>query len=417
MSDFIIAKKLLLSTLTPMLLIAGTNQNLALAQPTKTQSTIPSKTVTVNGKTVQVPDFEQTTFESLPPTTSSGSLIVPQKVIDDLGFDPSTAWVAGQKPQTFLKLGSLSGLGIQKLSIEQIGYLTNISSDTQKLNTFQPIEWQSADSLLQAMPGLSDTPLQDVGPLLSLFEKYGVSSDILNSTVGNAVQSVPEVAKKLLGKELDLSKYKLNDIPGLGQVPLQEFKGWSAATVAGIPSLSQVRWKDFPTPPPGVIRTVAPIDFTGSKEETMSKEAIPYVISGSIEPKSGLRTIPVPPPIGQKIPYVELADYFGSQGPSYGGRWFAGSQHVSGGYGILRAVNGGKEPTGLATYGPLFKVSLNETDETKGLATFNISFRFCLKTAVFDYGCTPYSIATVPWIPARETEGVPVTASYNGGGK
>jgi len=104
MSDFIIAKKLLLSTLTPMLLIAGTNQNLALAQPTKTQPTIPSKAVTVNGKTVQVPDFEQTTFDSLPPTTSSGSLIVPQKVIDDLGFDPSTAWVAGQKPQTFLKL-------------------------------------------------------------------------------------------------------------------------------------------------------------------------------------------------------------------------------------------------------------------------------------------------------------------------
>ncbi len=409
-------KFVLLSTLLPALITAKTNQSPVLAQsPSRTPDAIPSKTLTVNGKTVQVPDFDLLTFDSLPPTTSSGSFTVPQKVVDDLGFDPSTAWVAGQKPETFLKLGSVSGLSVQKLSIEQIGQLTNTSPSTQALDKFQPIATQSADSLVQAIPGLADTPLQDVGPLSELFQKYGVSSDIANSTVGNAVQSQPEIAKKLLGKELDLSKYQIKDIPGLEKVPLQELKGWSTATVAGIPSLSQVQWKDFPTPPPGVIRTIAPIDFTWSEFETMSSSAIPHVISGSIEPRSGLKTIPVPPPIGQKIPYVELADYLGRMGPSYGGRWFAGTQQVSGGYGILKAVNGGLEPTGLATYGPLFKVSLDKTDETKGMATFNISFRFCMKTALFDYGCTPYCLATIPWIPARETEAVPVTASYGRG--
>lgn len=386
-------------------------QDSAFAQTTTTtSSTIPTKTMMVNGQTVQAPDFDSFTFESLPPTTSNGSLSVPSEAIDYLGFDPSTSWVAGQEVETFLKLGSLFGLGVQKMSLQKIAALTDTNLNTLGLDKFQVIEWQSAQSLLAAVPSLENMPLQDVAPLSDLFLKYGTTPSM---TVGDAVQAQPEVATKLLGEELNLSAYKINDIPDLENVPIQDFKDWALAVVDGIPSLSQVHWNDFPVPPPGVIRTLAPVDFTWSKEETVSADAIPHVISGSIEPKSGLYTFPVPPPIGQKISYVELADYFGPSGLSYGSRWFAGgSQDVPGGYGVLKAVNGGKEPTGLATYGPLFKVSLDETDETKGQATFNIHFRYCMKTAFFDFGCTPYYIGPIPWIPAKETEAVVVTAGY-----
>lgn len=243
--------------------------------------------------------------------------------------------------------------------------------------------------------------------MADLFEKYGISP---NLTAANAVRARPEVAAKLLGKELNLGRYKINEIPGIENVPIGNFKGWAVATVDGIPALSQVRWNDFPVPPPCKIRTIARVDFTWSKEEMVSADAIPHVISGSVEPLSGLSVIPTPPPVGQKFPYIELVDYLGQQGPSYGARWYAGSQKVKGGYGALRAVNHGKEPTGLATYGPLFKVSLETTDETTGQATFNLNFRYCMKTAFSDLGCTPYCFS-IPWIPVRETEGVVLTSS------
>lgn len=397
-------KNSLLSVLSVAPFAAFSIHNCSLAQTTS----IPTKEVILNDRKVQVPDFDRITFGSLPPTTTDGALSVPQEAVNYLGFDSSTSWVAGQKPETFLKLGSLFGFGVQKMSLQKIANLSGTSLKTLRLDRFQAIKWQSARSLLSAIPSLKNTPLRNVAPLADLFKKYGISP---NLTVGNAIWARPEVATKLLGKELELSSYKIDDIPGIEIAPIQKFKGWAVATVDGIPALSQVYWNDFPVPPPSKIRTIARVDFTWGKEEMVSADAISHVISGSVEPKSGMYTIPVPPPIGQRFSYIELVDDLGQQGPSYGDRWYAGNQEVPGGYGVLKAVNNGKEPTGLATYGPLFKVSLNTTDETTGTATFNINFRYCLKTAFSDLGCSPYCFS-IPWIPARETEGVVVTTSY-----
>lgn len=132
-------------------------QNFSFAQTTS----IPTKEVTVNGRTVQAPDFDRITFSSLPPTTTDGALSVPQEAINYLGFDPSTSWVAGQKPETFLKLGSLFGFGVQKMSLQKIANLTRTRLKTLRLARFQAIEWQSASSLLSAIPSLKNTPLRE----------------------------------------------------------------------------------------------------------------------------------------------------------------------------------------------------------------------------------------------------------------
>ena len=173
--------RLLIASITASLAMINI-QDSAFAQTTATtSSTIPTKTVTVNGQTVQAPDFNSFSFESLPPTTSDGSLTVPSEAVDYLGFDPSTSWVAGQEVETFLKLGSLFGFGVQKMSLENIAALTDINLNTLGLDKFQVIEWQSAQSLLAAVPSLENTPLQDVAPLLDLFEKYGTTPSKLIS--------------------------------------------------------------------------------------------------------------------------------------------------------------------------------------------------------------------------------------------
>ena len=67
----------------------------------------------------------------------------------------------------------------------------------------------------------------------------------------------------------------------------------------------------------------------------------------------------------------------------------------------------------MMVYGPQFKVVLTGTDETLGAAKFGIYFRHCARTAFFDFGCTPYYIGPIPWIPASETDAVIVTTSVH----
>jgi hypothetical protein len=396
---------------SPLLLLGATIQSL-LAQ-TNTSKPLPTKTVMVNGQSVQAPDFDQITIESFAPATSGGSITMPPEVVQLLGFDVSTSWTAGQEIETYLMLGSLVGMQPQQFSLQGIADLTGIPLDQYNLDDFQTMDWQSVNTLVEAIPGLGDEILRDVQPFADLFAQYApyVSDGI---TVNDAIQLAPDVAELALGESLDLSQYKIADIPGLGEVKIGELANWAVTLLNGVPSLTQVHWNDFPVPPPGVIRTIAPLDFAWSKEEMVSLDALPHVASGSVEPHTGLVTLPVPPQVGKKMPYVEFADFFGRLGLTYGSRWFAAaSQDVPGGYGTLKAVNDGKEPTGLATYGPVFKVGLGETDETKGQATFNIYFRYCMRTPFFDFGCTPYFIGPIPWIPSNEKDAVVITAGYS----
>jgi hypothetical protein len=89
---------------------------------------------------------------------------------------------------------------------------------------------------------------------------------------------------------------------------------------------------------------------------------------------------------------------------------------VEGGHGPLKAVNGGREPTGRMVYPIRIKVVLTQIDESKGSASFGLYFRVCIKpvcdpkdpvctdTIYVDLGCTPFFIGPIPWIPAKEKD-------------
>lgn len=107
---------------------------------------------------------------------------------------------------------------------------------------------------------------------------------------------------------------------------------------------------------------------------------------------------PVAPPAGLAASYLELSDYAGKNGASYGKRWVSGDQMVDGGCGILKAINGGKEPTGRLVWGTdAFKIVLDEASERSQQATFRAYMRLCANPPT-GRTCTPYFIR-LPWFP------------------
>lgn len=398
---------LFLATSASFALVGGIAFSLAQTAPT---NSIPVKTIVVDGKQVQAPDWEQIAFDSLPPATEGGAVKIPAEIITQLGYNTSRTWQAGDKPAKFIMLGDVaSAFGLEQFTLEQISKLTGIPLERYNLGDFKTIEWQTAKSLVKAIPNLENTLLADVSPLSDLFKVYGVSP---SATVGDAIRIAPQAAEKLLGDEINLAQYKIEDIPGMKNVPIEEYAQWEKTFVNGVPSLADVSFSDFPVPLPGIIRQIALANVSFSDAERASPAAVSLTISGSGEPKTGLITLPVPPDSGQSYVYLELSDVAGKFGLAYGKRWVAGSsQDVPGGYGLLKTVNNGKEPTGMMVYGPPFKVVLSRTDESKGSAQFGLYFRHCQRTPFFDFGCTPYFIGPVPWIPVHETEALIVTAS------
>ncbi len=382
------------------------------AQTTPT-NLIPTKTEIIEGKQVQVPDWAQISFDSLPPAIEDGFLEVSAEILSLLDYDPSRIWKAGDLPSSFMMLGDVAGaFGLEQLSLDKISELTGIPLDlSAALESFETMGWQSAESLVAAIPGLADLPLGEVAPLFDLFNSGSFGLDSL-TTIGNAITTAPELASQLLGGQLNLGQYALDSIPGLADTPIGEYAQWGKTLISGVPGLGSLSFSSFPIPIPNIIRAIALIDVPFSTAEKATPDAALLTISGSGEPYTGMTTLPVAPGIGKSYAYAELSDPIGEAGLAYGKRWVAGSsQKVPGGYGVLKSVNGGKEPTGMMVYGPQFKVVLTGTDETTGAAKFGIYFRHCARTAFVDFGCTPYYIGAIPWIPLKETEATIVTTS------
>lgn len=132
-------------------------------------------------------------------------------------------------------------------------------------------------------------------------------------------------------------------------------------------------------------------NYWSQAEYSDSNITIDKYVSGSVT-CSG-QNKPMAPKSGQSISYLELA------GSGYHGkRWVSGKQMVDGGCGILKAVNGGKEPAGRLVWGSdTFKIVLNEADETTQIASFSAYMRICADT-LLGRTCTPYFIP-LPWFP------------------
>jgi hypothetical protein len=369
--------------------------------PTTTQAT-PTINYSQGKYKTAAPDWSKITWDTLPPIQQPGFLVIPKNLISTFGYDPSRSWTAGQKVDSVVMLGDADdAFKMSALSLKTIGAValpTTATTTKPTLKDFGLMQWQTPKTLVKAMPELSNLSLSEVPPLAALFSKNGGGG-----TVSQAIASNPQAADLTLDK-IDLSKYSLDSIPGLDKTQLGKFKSWQQAYVNQIPKLSQVPFDKMPQPISSGIDVVAIASVVlGTAEKGDPSAGNDYFVSGSVV--RGDRTEEVACPAGKECSYLEMGDFAGSEGSLYGKRWASGSsQQVKGGYGILAAVNGGKEPTGRLVYGSGFKVALTGVSESKGTADFGLFFRICARPPFQQKTCTPYFIGPVPWLPVSEND-------------
>ncbi len=338
---------------------------------------------------VELPDLGQITFSTLPAIAESGSFTAPPEVVEALGYDPSRSWSAGQTAEEYLKLGDFQeSFQLQKYNLETLATMGGTSAETAKLSDFELLNRQTIGDLVTAVPELANRQISEVSPI----------ADLLSQSVGNAfdptqtlgfVAQNSDLSQLSLGG-IDLTIYDLNSIPGLKFAPLETFREWQNTLLKGVPGLKDIPWSQFLNPVT-LSGGIGKVDVVlGSAEKNRA-----YTISGSY--KEGFQV----PCLQESCPHIEMAGL-----PLLKGRqWISGkAQKVKGGHGILGMVNGGKEPTGRHPFGNAFKVVLTAAKEAEAKAEFGLYFRFCAKTKFVDFGCTPYVIGPIPWIPAKEKD-------------
>jgi hypothetical protein len=373
---------------------------------------------TTSVESAPVPDFGRITFSNLPAVEEAGAIDIPAQVIDDLGWNPARTWQAGTSLEDVLQLGDVAEVfALQKFSLDTIAQIAGLDLINLSLSNLQLMSQQTIATLVEAIPGLGDLPLEQVEPVFNLVNLNLPSLGLTGRMNALASSTLKAIANDhLLGTlplgDLNLDPFSLISIPGLSQTALTSFKGWEGSSISGIPGLNQVPFALFPRNPFQLAGMVATHDVTyGGNQRHQESQRTPtqFSITGSDRVGFNYNCVQA-----KGCDYIELnaPGYSGRGAMSdptrlHGARWIRGGeddgeQMVPGGHGVLGQLNGGMEPTGRLSFGKAFKVVLTDTDESTGTGRFGLYFRVCIQKAFVNLGCTPYFIGPVPWLSTKE---------------
>lgn len=386
---------LLYAALTLAIFVILTNQ-------AKSQSTVTTNIPTTVWNGAQLPDWSNITFSKMPGISESGSFTAPSDVTDQLGYDLSRSWSAGQTPDKYMMLGDFQdSLKLQNFDLSEISEITGIDLSKVNLQSFGIMKLQTLGSLVKAVPSLQQLSIKDVKPVSDLLKSELSLPIEPQKTIGQLLNESPHL-KDLEFKTLPLEEYKIDAIPGIEQRPIAAFKDWQAVKIEDVPSLNQVPFNQFPNPINAVGATVGNVDIAFGTDEQQR----PKTISGS--DKEGFAV-----PCTKDCAHIEL-----SGNPAVLGKaWVSGKyQLVQGGEGILGSVNSGKEPTGRLPFGSAFKVAVWDVSEVDGMMNQALFFRVCMRNSFIDLGCTPYFIGPAPFMAYKEKEPI-FLGSITGGGE
>ncbi|PSB41592.1 hypothetical protein C7B80_30200 [Cyanosarcina cf. burmensis CCALA 770] len=344
-----------------------------------------------------LPNWVQITFSSIPTVLESGSINLGQlvadagidinNIIEELGYDPSRSWDAGEQISQIMMLGDIEEAAhLSTWTIARSAILGNTPLDTIQLGDVAPLQWQTIADLVRALPNLKDISLRDLPPIYDLI-KGKIGSIDPSRSLGDLVSGNPQIADLILGKgNINLDNYPLSSIPGIENLPLKNLARWQESLLGGIPGLEFVPLaKLFAGFAQGGF--VALLDLPWSDKEARRFNTI----TGSYQ--EGFHVKCDRP----SCAYVELSGPSGLGATAvHGKQWISGkSQKVRGGSGCLK----GWEPTGRHPFGSAFKVVLTKTIESEGRADFSLYFRFSLPC-----GKSPYILGPFPWLSHHEKD-------------
>jgi hypothetical protein len=351
----------------------------------------------VNSASGFMPDWSRIKFRDMI-MSSDGTVTYPTTQ----GKETRT-WKAGQNIGEFMKLGDFeeAGFNIEKLNLSSIAQSLGKDLSNLKLSDFGVIKTQTVENLVKAIPNLSNLQITSVKPISDLFNRLGIST---GGTIGNALQQYQQQLSSVqIGKVINLSEYQLTSIPGIFNTSIDKFGNWQDTIINEIPGLTDLPWSQFPSLPQPDLSFIGQVDLPlGEKEANRVR-----TISGSYQ--QGFNV-----PCNQnKCSHMEMS---GSGGIT-GVQWISGKdQQVKGGFGILQAVNGGKEPTGRHPFGSSFKQVVWNIDESTGTVKTAMFFRFCKTIPFIGRTCTPYFIGPIPFIDYHEKDpiilGSPATVPH-----
>ncbi|NJO64126.1 MAG: hypothetical protein HC836_39915 [Richelia sp. RM2_1_2] len=342
----------------------------------QSQTNLPTRTLpSEEGSLILLPEWERISFNQMPAIQNGGSIKV-----NGLARE----WNAGDTPDKYLTLGDIDeALKPQLFSLANI--TNNNDANTFTLETFPLLGEQFIQHLADIIPNLGQTKISEIPPIAALLKAESSQINI-NTSLINLLSQNPTLGKLKLN-QIDLSKYTISDIPNLDAVQLSNFKGWENTLIKDIPGLNALPLATYPLPLTESGNTVARIDFIWGTDEKRRQRTV----SGS--DVTGFSV----PCEEQQCPHIELDDLENSgrnlRGKFEGSSWISGKyQKVEGGWGCLKSVNGGKEPTGRLPYGSAFKVVVIEPSEKTDTVDTALFFRF--KNAC---GVTPYFIGPAPF--------------------
>jgi len=353
------------------------NQVVGLIIP-KVSAAVP----TINSQYGFMPDWSRLKFRDMI-IAEDGSVTYP-----GARGNETRTWRAGQSIADFMELGDFETpeLGIEKLNISTIAKPQGINLNKLKLSDFELTKWQTLPNLVKAVPGLSNRSVSSVKPISDFLRRFGITG----GTIGNASRH-QRVRNAQLGKVINLNNYFLTSVPNIQNVSINRFANWQDSKINGVPGLENLTWNNFPGLLSLNLSMVGKVDLVLRDIEANRNRSI----SGSYQ--QGFNV----PCLQTNCAHAEMSGI----GQITGMQWISGKvQKVSGGFGILKSLNAGKEPTGRNPFGSAFKQVIWDINEAEGSMQTTMFFRICKTLPFAGRTCSPYFIGPVPFIKYREKD-------------
>lgn len=290
-------------------------------------------------------------FSDMEPIQTSGALSAP-------GWG-TIAWTPGTPPDQLFTVGMFEdSFGFQNLSLNQISDLTGQPVTDASLSSFGPVQNLTVDQLVSLIPGLGQLPVSMSPPIAALAQQQGVDTaggSILIETLAPLIQG----NFSQLGSSL--SKYAIAQIPGLGDIALQQLPNWANAQIAEVPGLSNIplinpfSLKDY------FVEFDIPFGMSPCK---LGQECREFDIDNTASGNFDNLSIPC---VGGPCSHLEVTRWGNDTNKI---RWVSKEQKVPGGNGFLCK----EEPTGRFPFGKNPKVVVEDINEETGEVKFSLYF-------------------------------------------